>query len=720
MKKFILAIFLLTASGVFAAGQKDTAGVLIINKIPDNGLLLKQGWKFHPGDDPAFAKPAYNDSDWQNIDPTVQAPDMPEAAQHGIGWLRIKLNVLPSSRQNAAIFIFQCPAVEIYLNGHLVGRRGTINNQLKTGLAYADVINPIQLPLSGGPEQVLAVRFAYPPFINHFNRYLFPTWLSLTFVNTPQIVHQLNYIWYVKSSWLIGASVLILLAIMHLVLFSYNIKNKGDLYFALYAACFGLAAILIATKVFYQQSDMEFQFCYSLLDNLLLTVSGLLGVRALQILFNFPSGIPYTFLIIVCIVLRIVWIFNTSLSAYTGWGVLLLPEGVMLWLSIKAIWYKKRGALVVAAGFLTGLIGLLTIVYVSYLPAISPMLWIMPVCMSILGPPLGMSIFLGREFALNSLLLAVKLREVEELSAQTIAQEQEKQEMLSSQNEQLEKQVTERTAELNQSLTNLKATQTQLIQSEKMASLGELTAGIAHEIQNPLNFVNNFSEVNQEMLDELDEELNKGDIAEAKAIAADIRQNEEKINHHGKRADAIVKGMLEHSRAGSGIKELTDINKLADEYLRLSYHGLRSKDKSFNAEMVTYFDEKLPQIMVIPQDIGRVMLNLFNNAFYAVNQKAKIVGEDYKPRVSVTTELYTPALAGRGVVVKVLDNGIGIPDAIKDKIMQPFFTTKPTGEGTGLGLSLTYDMVVKGHGGSIQVESIEGEGSEFIILLPFN
>jgi len=260
---------------------------------------------------------------------------------------------------------------------------------------------------------------------------------------------------------------------------------------------------------------------------------------------------------------------------------------------------------------------------------------------------------------------------------------------------------------------DLKSTQAQLIQSEKMASLGELTAGIAHEIQNPLNFVNNFSDVNREMLDELEEELNKGDIEEAKAIAADIRDNEQKINHHGRRADSIVKGMLEHSRSASGQKEPTDINQLADEYLRLSYHGLRAKDKNFNAELVTHFDPVLPKVNAIPQDIGRVLLNLFNNAFYAVNQKSKTAGADYKPEVSVSTS----AENGQAVI-KVKDNGIGMPDAIKEKIMQPFFTTKPTGEGTGLGLSLTYDMVVKGHVGSINVDTKEGAFTEITVTLP--
>jgi two-component system NtrC family sensor kinase len=264
-------------------------------------------------------------------------------------------------------------------------------------------------------------------------------------------------------------------------------------------------------------------------------------------------------------------------------------------------------------------------------------------------------------------------------------------------------------------LNHLKATQAQLIQSEKMASLGELTAGIAHEIQNPLNFVNNFSEVNHEMIGELREALQAGDISEALAIADDIEQNEEKITHHGKRADGIVKGMLQHSRSSGGQKERSDLNKLADEYLRLAYHGLRAKDKFFNSEIITRFDPALPVAMVIPQDIGRVLFNLFNNAFYAVQQHQKAAGEGFKPQVEVST-----SVAGNFIQIQVADNGTGIPDAIKEKIMQPFFTTKPTGEGTGLGLSLSYDIVVKGHGGSIKVNSTEGKGTEFIVTLPIS
>ncbi|SFB58218.1 sensor histidine kinase [Algoriphagus aquimarinus] len=298
----------------------------------------------------------------------------------------------------------------------------------------------------------------------------------------------------------------------------------------------------------------------------------------------------------------------------------------------------------------------------------------------------------------------------------------------------LEIQVAERTAELTaqkesleKTLHELKAMQSQLIQSEKMASLGELTAGIAHEIQNPLNFVTNFSELNKELLDELKDELVKGDLDEIRLIVGDIMANEEKIIHHGKRADAIVKGMLQHSRSSSGVKELTDINELADEYLRLSYHGLRAKDKSFNASMETDLDEAVGMVEVVSQEIGRVILNLVNNAFYAVSERKKQVDDfgdvslssSYKPTVWLSSKR-----TNRGIEIRVKDNGTGMPDGVKEKIFQPFFTTKPTGLGTGLGLSLSYD-IVKVHGGELTVSSQVGDKekgedswTEFYIFIP--
>ncbi|MFY0686489.1 MAG: histidine kinase [Cyclobacteriaceae bacterium] len=279
--------------------------------------------------------------------------------------------------------------------------------------------------------------------------------------------------------------------------------------------------------------------------------------------------------------------------------------------------------------------------------------------------------------------------------------------------------------EVGRALEQLKSTQNQLIHSEKMASLGELTAGIAHEIQNPLNFVNNFSEVNKELAEEIKEELDKGDIDEAKSIANDLIENEDKVNHHGKRAEGIVKSMLQHSRTGSGEKELTDINALCDEYLRLAYHGFRAKDKSFNSEFKLELDESLPKISVVPQDMGRVLLNLINNAFQAVSENPShpepVEGDEgtmtsdvnYSPTVQLKTQKLE-----NSIQITVSDNGPGIPEHVRDKIFEPFFTTKPTGEGTGLGLSMSYDIVTKGHGGMIEVESGIETGTKFIVEIP--
>jgi signal transduction histidine kinase len=306
------------------------------------------------------------------------------------------------------------------------------------------------------------------------------------------------------------------------------------------------------------------------------------------------------------------------------------------------------------------------------------------------------------------------IKEVRDNAKQVVQLSEEKKEQALNQQKILQEEVNRQTAEIRTTLENLRSTQTQLIQSEKMASLGELTAGIAHEIQNPLNFVNNFSDVNKELLIEMNDEIDKGNLSEVRSIAKDVIDNEEKINHHGKRADAIVKGMLQHSRSSSGQKELTDINALCDEYLRLSYHGLRAKDKSFNATMKTEFDESIGKINIIPQDIGRVILNLINNAFYAVDEKKKLNNNEYEPTVSISTKRLNDK-----VEIKVADNGNGVPQKILDKIFQPFFTTKPAGQGTGLGLSLSYD-IVKAHGGELKVETKEGKGTEFIIMLPIN
>jgi two-component system NtrC family sensor kinase len=709
MKKLLFTLAFLIPFIAFSSSSADT--VITIDHLNQNGFSLIDGWRFKSDDDPAYAKVDYDDRAWQSINPFLAIPRLPVPAQNGIGWLRIKLRVLPVYRRTAAIRIYNSQAIEIYLNGRFVGSRGTINNMLKTGRGYIETTKPVELDMSNSNEQVLAIRFANQPLLAHFNRYvLLDPFLRVTFINTPQLLNYINAIEILEFSGVVGVSILSILAIFHLTLLRYRNKNKANLYFACYAFCYAL--FLVVQIRFFHPLFVDEELFMNVAGLLFFVSSALFGTRALCVLFGFKPGIYYRILVVIAVFCMLGVVFIERFQTALYFAVQILVTAAELWLTLKAVRYKRRGALIVAGGFLVGLIGLIFFLYtITHDYQLIPE--IISICMTTLGPPLAISLFLGREFAFDGHLLALKLHEVEELSAANIAQEQEKLRILASQNETLEIKVAERTVELNQSLIDLKSTQTQLIQSEKMASLGELTAGIAHEIQNPLNFVNNFSEVNTELIDEMQVEIDKGNLSEVKAIAVDLKENEQKINMHGKRADSIVKSMLEHSRISSGQKEPTDINALADEYMRLSYHGLRAKDKAFNSAMEINLDNNLAKVNVVPQDIGRVLLNLFNNAFYAVHQKKKQNPEGYSPEVVLTT-----SSKDGFIEIMVKDNGNGIPDNIKEKIMQPFFTTKPTGEGTGLGLSLSYDIVVKAHGGSIEVHSTEGEGSEFIIKLP--
>ena len=348
------------------------------------------------------------------------------------------------------------------------------------------------------------------------------------------------------------------------------------------------------------------------------------------------------------------------------------------------------------------------------------------VALMALAPALSISLFLAREFALNSELLLVKLRQVQDLSAQTLVQQQEKQALLAAQNEVLEREVAARTAEVagqrdraEQALGELKTTQHQLVQAEKMAFLGELTAGIAHELQNPLNFMKNFAEVSTGLVDDMDGE--RRDSIQSAGLETDIlvglKQNLQQISQHGQRASSIIKDMLAHSRAGTGPRQPTDLNALADEALTLAYEGLLTTDKSFRATLAREFDPGLGPVSVLSQDLGRVLLNLCTNALYAVRERQQVARAAhlaYEPIVTVSTGR-TP---GPAVEIRVHDNGVGMPAHVREKIFEPFFTTKPAGEGTGLGLSMSHDIVTKGHGGSLTVQSREGEGTEFLVTLP--
>jgi len=706
MKVFKLHALCFVLLGVSMVARAQIKPVTY-DSIPAGGINLRKGWLFSAADNQAFANTHFNDANWTLIDVTRLPRDLPQLKNVNVGWLRLHLVIGPHLAGRALIMsCYTAAAAEVYVDGKRIASYGAVNPDYdKAALTGINHLGQ-EIHLTPQTEHVIAIRFT--PWKHSFlvkDHFLPFITMSITDIadNEQQWQSSQGVNLIVAYMAFFG-----LLTLLHLLYFRYYPAQRANLYFSAYAiseiitALCGLLLGKVGSLWFYNLL-MTYSYATALMESVWL-------VAAVSSLFGFRTR----------------WLMPVMWAAYVIAVILMIAvdpnfpfipaviffQSALLGLLIRALRTKKRGAGIVAAGLLITVIT--AIAGEAHQPFVATQLYNI---LLYIPPALAISIYLSREFALDSKLLQEKLIEVETLSAQTLAQEQEKQQLLARQNDELELQVTERTTELRQSLADLRSTQSQLIQSEKMASLGELTAGIAHEIQNPLNFVNNFSEVNREMLEELKAESEKPKAERDEQLESelinDLIANEGKINHHGKRADAIVKGMLEHSRSQSGQKEPVNINALADEYLRLAYHGLRAKDKTFNADLVTNFDANLPLVNIIPQDIGRVLLNLFNNAFYAVQQRQLTAVDDYKPAIEVTTRVN-----GQQAELTVKDNGIGIPDSIREKIMQPFFTTKPTGEGTGLGLSLSYDMVVKGHGGSIQVNSVDGEGSEFIVWLP--
>jgi two-component system NtrC family sensor kinase len=686
---------------------------LIPIKLDSLPAHVTSQWKFHAGDDPAWADTSFNDHNWKHIDATQEYHFLPQVAKAQIGWFRLTLNVSPGLRKKAvAMIVNQYGAAEVYFNGVLIRTMGRVNRDYKNERTRYSVGEPLTLPLTDAPKQYIAIRYSF----NNSNWVIgyggSVIWTTFRQVDSAWDHFFLSEDYNTTRAWVSGGCML--LSLLQLSIYLFNRERKVNLYLSLYAFMQMITLIngLLAPMV----QSSSFYIFYVALFNVVAPLDFVFLMMMTYAFFGYKRG--RWFIIIAALSLPVIIV--QFMADNNGNEFILAIYNVLSYLTIivvsaKAIREKKTGATLFLAGIIVSLIFFI-LFNVNGVIVSQPFLIVcFEVALAFITPAIILSILLAREFSHNIVSLRLKLAEIENLSARSLEQEMEKQALLAAQNEVLEQKVTERTAELNQSLSNLKQTQTQLIQSEKMASLGELTAGIAHEIQNPLNFVNNFSEVSVELLQELKDEVKAGHTDDVIAIADDLTQNLEKIRHHGKRADSIVKGMLEHSKIGSGEKVPTDINALADEFLKLSYHGLRAKDKSFNAELITHFDSHLPKLNVAQQDIGRVLLNLFNNAFYAVNQKKKIAEPDYKPEVTVAT-----SAEKNNLIIKVKDNGNGIHDAIKDKIMQPFFTTKPTGEGTGLGLSLSYDIIVKGHGGTITVDTKEGEGSLFTVYLPIN
>jgi two-component system, NtrC family, sensor kinase len=715
VKKLYIFGLLLLIVAVKTSAQNGP--VFNLNKLSNQDTLLS-GWKFHPGDNPQWAKPDFDDSHWQLADPGTDITKFDQLKNAGVGWLRLHIKTDSSvARQQIMAWVSQYSASEIYLDGKLIQQYGYIGHDPAKTSAVTPGGELFALKLKGGIDQVIAVRLGYQSGILYISPLFTPLSAFSMYINgykeateNSENSSKLNQELLVMNA--IATGIFLILCFIHFFYFIFDRSQKISLYYLLY--CLSIFYIYLTFIFIYYQGHSEKVSVNMLIFDLgtvSFCIAFLFLVLVVYVLFGYRKRTVFKVLTI----LAVATIYSIYRDDIIGSFIDTIVFPVLCMLEVMRICilaYKQKKK---HAGIITLFICLYIILYVwEGLLDQTTILATILIYFVFLGLPVAIAIYLGIKTASTNRVLKITLDEVRMLSAQNLAHEREKQEILASQNELLEKQVTERTSELNQSLTHLKQTQSQLIQSEKMASLGELTAGIAHEIQNPLNFVNNFSEVSTELIDEMNEEINKGDMKEAKLIAQDLKENLEKINHHGKRAGDIVKGMLQHSRKSSGQKELTDINALADEYLRLSYHGLRAKDKNFNADMKTDFDESIGKINIIPQDIGRVLLNFFNNAFYAVNEQKSHNSISYAPTVFVRTQKFDGKIQ-----ITVRDNGNGIPQKILDKIFQPFFTTKPTGQGTGLGLSLSYD-IVKAHGGEIKVKSKEEEGSEFIIELPTN
>ncbi|WP_229254079.1 ATP-binding protein [Dyadobacter sp. NIV53] len=745
MKKTGLAcILILTYS--FCFGQ-----VFHIDSLPEQGIVLNKAWKWHPGDDPAWVNPKYDDSSWEPIDPVQNLAEQNKLPQEGIGWLRIKLLVAPQLRsKQLGMRVFQAGATEIFLNGQLAIRNGKIspqNNLVQGG--NVSTLSPIRL--GADSVQVLAIRYAFSR--ERLVKMPLP-FLRLRLMSFE--AGEARRIFLERESqvdmFLVG--VFLILGILQILLYATSTKLSTNLYFGIFllAQCFIHISILLNRNPDLMPGSIVFtnQILFFDSQNILFfffaTISGLFYLLGIYRFFNQPKDVPFFVAGAFSLATLPVFLLANSkyslVAFYTSEYLLssIIPYLAIFRIGIIAIKQKKPGAALFTVSHTVLLLTFVLMAMSDVLPGLGFLADNIKffltdnanyfLLLSFLSLAVTISLLLSQESSAANKLLRKQLVDLDVLSKKSISQEQEKQQLLASQNERLEHQVMARTAELNQSLNHLRITQVQLIQKEKLASLGELTAGIAHEIQNPLNFVNNFSEVSMDLIEELGEgpflKLAEPGKKYASEILSDLTSNLQKINFHGGRASSIVKGMLEHSRTGTGERQLTDLNALADEYLRLAYHGMRrsgdpAKDKSgtidqFNCKLVTDFDPDLGMVDVVPQEIGRVLLNLYNNAFYAVKERGALgkgQGVDYQPAVWVSTKLLD-----NKVEIRVRDNGTGIPESVRAKIFQPFFTTKPTGEGTGLGLSLSYDIITKGHGGAITVESREGEGTEFVIALP--
>ena len=708
MKQLITIIFALwSLANGFA---QDTVVFLSTSDFESHQQLFLaplDGWIFQQGNDPNWANEKVDTSDWEKMNPTQLSTALEDRFGRIEGWFRLKFK-LDHSFKGLPLGISRhlWAASDVYINGDLIHSFGNTGSTFEGYNPLAK--EPISVHLEVDKVYVLAVHVVtYETTFTQREIRLKPENLQ-NFINLTGPAYSRWVEKDIQRGYTYGGICIGIAALLVFLFWLLVALNRTQKVFRL-IACLATLVLIYAVGFFY---SYFYELSYSaekIRFLIVIAVQGftvLFGLLILEwVLLKRTSWITLAFIFILTITSVVAHLFSISWPFGIAFTMLL---GYLVYLLITQRASIKGAELAVVASIVIPTIAMSIYIFVhKYSLDLYEEYDKLIISLTILAAPFMLMIYISMRFK-------EVLKNMEEEAKKVLQVTEEKKQLLADQNLLLEKQVKERTSALNTSLANLKATQTQLIHSEKMASLGELTAGIAHEIQNPLNFVNNFSEVSNELVDEMNEELGKGDVEEAKAISKDIKQNLEKITHHGKRADAIVKGMLQHSRNTTAEKAPTDINKLTDEYLRLAYHGLRAKDKSFNATLETDFDEQVGLVDVMAQDMGRVILNLITNAFYAINEKKHAInGAQYSPTVSVSTKKQKDSIH-----ISVQDNGNGIPKHAITKIFQPFFTTKPTGQGTGLGLSVSYDIVTKGHGGTLQVETDVGQGTTFIISIP--
>jgi len=722
------SISLLLSVLMFFCRAQDTVLVLKPEMIDSDSMQIfiseMEGWIFRPGHDTSWANLEIDTVGWQKLMPAQLTEAMADKNGKLESWFRIKIKLDSTFGEiPLGIRVSTWAASDLYINGK---KAASFGNTGANGLPYRENVFsgdllPVPLVLKMNQEYSLALHVVdyLSPFPPYELKSKDPGLASLIRITGPK--YNKSIIENVTRKVYANMFLAIISAVLSLLFWLLYFQNRGEKNMLLFAAASTFLSISLVSSTLVNNKGASYG---GLSYNWVWILQQTGWIFLLLFIMSSPFVIARIFkrrmsrllLLLFIVILTILLIFNFQIfGTNEKLGdmviVLLFPLNMAIgiyymitsWKSLRgAQWAVVAGLMILLFILLFALI--LSLVLPERFAAYFASLW----SMGLISFPMSLMVYVVMRFK-------EIINEVRENANQIVKMSEEKKEQALNQQKVLEQEVTRQTAEIRSALTNLKATQAQLIQSEKMASLGELTAGIAHEIQNPLNFVNNFSELNKELLEEMNEEIEKGNMDEVKAIARDVMDNEDKIKHHGQRAEAIVKGMLEHSRTSSAQKEPTDINALCDEYLRLAYHGLRAKDKSFNATMETHFDTLLPKIEVIPQDIGRVVLNLIINAFQAVNERNKKGEEGYKPKVTITTQL----TANNQLLIAIKDNGPGIPEHIKGKIFQPFFTTKPTGQGTGLGLSLSYD-IVKAHGGEIKLESKVGEGTTFNVILPID